>query len=96
MGLEEGANPTPWGYSRAGHREPPVGEGAAILPFALDESALTPSPPPHPLNKQYHPLHPPHTQQDLVPRYPQLEISRMSEPRTQGKLGGNGVRVEGK
>lgn len=63
---EEGASSTTWGCSRAGHWGTSPG-GAPILPFALDECALTPSPPPHPLNKQHHPPHPLHTQRHLVP-----------------------------
>lgn len=51
-----------------------------ILPFALDECSLTPPTHIHihtySLNKQHHPLIPPHTQRDLVPgnlswRYPE-------------------------
>ena len=52
--------------------------GAPILPLARDECSLTPSPHPHPLNKQHHPPCPPHTQRDLLPREPQLETSRTS------------------
>lgn len=72
-------SPTPWGYSRAGHWGTSPG-GAPILLFALDECFLTPSPRTHhPLNKQHHPPNPPHAQRDLVPRSPQLEISRISQ-----------------
>lgn len=61
-----GGNPTLGGYSGAGHWGASLGE-VPPLPFALDECSLTPRPPPHPLNKQHRPPHPPHTQRDWCP-----------------------------